>query len=188
VWGIGAAEAKQVFATLQPADKRGEVVHFDEGFVVINDSYNSSPTALDALSGLLANSTSYRRRILAAGEMLELGASSPQLHRESGRYAATTRGNDTRGIDWIIGVRGDAAEIVAGAIAAGLPKERTRFFASSDEAAKFLTDFVAKGDLLLLKGSRGVKMEKILEALRAHHAVKGASATKPVEPARMGRD
>ena len=188
VWGIGAAEAKQVFATLQPADKRGEVVHFDEGFVVINDSYNSSPTALDALSDLLANSTSYRRRILAAGEMLELGVSSPQLHRECGRHAATIRANDRRGIDWIIGVRGDAAEIVNGAIAAGLPKDRTRFFASSDEAAKFLTDFIAKDDLLLLKGSRGVKMEKILEAIRAHHAVKGAPATKPAEPARTGRD
>jgi UDP-N-acetylmuramoyl-tripeptide--D-alanyl-D-alanine ligase len=183
VWGIGAAEAKKVFATLQPADKRGEVVHFDEGFVVINDSYNSSPAALDALSDLLASSASYRRRILAAGEMLELGASAPELHRECGRHAAATKK-----IDWIIGVQGDAAEIINGAIAAGLPKERTRFFASSEEAAKFLTDFIAKGDLLLLKGSRGVKMEKILDALRAQHAVKSAPAAKPAEPARTGRD
>ncbi|MFZ0036045.1 MAG: hypothetical protein WAK91_01390, partial [Candidatus Acidiferrales bacterium] len=86
------------------------------------------------------------------------------------------------------GVRGDAAEIVNGAIAAGLPKDRTRFFATSDEAAKFFTGFVAKGDLLLLKGSRGVKMENILDELRARHAVKGAPATKSAEPARTGRD
>ncbi len=183
VWGVGAAEAKKVFAALQPADKRGEIVHFDEGFVVINDSYNSSPTALDALSDLLASSASYRRRILAAGEMLELGASSPQLHRECGRHAA-----ETRKIDWIIGVQGDAAEIVNGAIAAGQPEERTRFFASSEEAARFLKEFVAKGDLLLLKGSRGVKMEKILDVLRAHHALKDPPPAKPAEPARSGRD
>ena len=188
VWGIGAGEAKKVFATLQPADKRGEVVHFDEGFVVINDTYNSSPTALDALSDLLANSSIYHRRILAAGEMLELGVSSPELHRESGRHAAMTRGSGTSGIDWIIGVQGDAAEIVKGAVAVGLPKDRTRFFATSDEAANFLTEFIAEGDVLLLKGSRGVKMEKILEALRVHHAIKSASSIKPAEPARTGRD
>jgi UDP-N-acetylmuramoyl-tripeptide--D-alanyl-D-alanine ligase len=164
VWGIGAAEAQSVFPKLQPPDKRGEVVRFDEGFVVINDSYNSSPTALDALADLLANSGTYRRRILAAGEMLELGASSPGLHRACGQHAAASRR-----LDWIVGVRGDAAEIVNAAVAAGHPRERTRIFASSDEAAQFLVPFVERGDLLLLKGSRGVKMEKILEALRARY-------------------
>jgi UDP-N-acetylmuramoyl-tripeptide--D-alanyl-D-alanine ligase len=183
VWGIGAAEAKKVFPSLQPADKRGEVVRFADGFTVINDSYNSSPTALDALSDLLASSAGFRRRILAAGEMLELGSSARELHRGCGRHAAATRG-----IDWIIGVQGDAAEIVNAAIAAGLPKDRTRFFVSSTEAAKFLVDFITPGDLLLLKGSRGVKMETILEAIRARHGVADSLATKPAEPARTGRD
>ena len=73
VWGIGAAEAKRVFPALVPADKRGEVVRFEEGFTVINDSYNSSPTALNALTELLAATPGYRRRILAAGEMLRTG-------------------------------------------------------------------------------------------------------------------
>ena len=170
VWGVGAAEAKSVFPKLQPPDKRGEVVRFDEGFVVINDSYNSSPAALDALSDLLANSGTYRRRILAAGEMLELGTSSAELHRACGQHAA-----GLRGIDWIVGVRGDAAEIVNAAIAAGHPREKTRFFTSSDEAAQFFVSFVERGDLLLLKGSRGVKMEKVLEALRARHHETGAA-------------
>ena len=64
-----------MFPQLQPADKRGEVVKFAEGFKVINDSYNSIPTALNALAELLAATPGFSRRILAAGEMRELGES-----------------------------------------------------------------------------------------------------------------
>ena len=66
-------------------------------------------------------------------------------------------------------MRGNAAEFVSAAIEAGHPAERTQFFENSEEAAKFLESFVAPGDLLLLKGSRGVRMEKILEAIDAQH-------------------
>jgi UDP-N-acetylmuramoyl-tripeptide--D-alanyl-D-alanine ligase len=173
VWGIGAAEAATVFPALQPPDKRGEVVRFKQGFVVINDTYNSSPTALDAVVDLLAATTGHGRRILAAGEMLELGATSAELHRECGRRAA-----ETHAVDWFIGVQGETAELIEGAIAAGHPREQTKFFATSEEAGKFLTSFIKRGDLLLLKGSRGVKMEKILEALRTHYSNSGASGER----------
>ena len=169
VWGIGAEDAARVFPKLQPADKRGEVVRFKQGFVVINDTYNSSPTALDALADLLANSSSHKRRILAAGEMLELGGASAELHRESGRHAAAAQREGAPAIDWIIGVQGDAAALVEAAIEAGHPRPQTKFFANSDDAGKFLASFITRGDLLLLKGSRGVKMEKILEALRSRN-------------------
>ena len=70
VWGIGAEEASGSFSdNSTPADKRGEVVRVRSGFTVINDSYNSSPTALDALAQLLAATPGFQRRILAAGEM-----------------------------------------------------------------------------------------------------------------------
>jgi len=164
VWGIGAAEAKSVFPALVPADKRGEVVRFENGLTVINDSYNSSPTALNALAQLLAETPGYRRRILATGEMLELGGTAAELHRECGKFAGSLKG-----IDWIVGVRGDAAELVRAAVAAGHAPERAKFFENSDEAATFLAEFVSGGDLLLLKGSRGVKMEKILEAIETGH-------------------
>ncbi len=170
VWGIGAAEAATVFPKLQPPDKRGEVVRFKQEFVVINDTYNSSPTALDAVVDLLAATSGHKRRILAAGEMLELGSTSAELHRESGRHIAEAQADGARAIDWIIGVQGDSAELVDAAIEAGHPREQTKFFATSEEAGKFLTSFITRGDLLLLKGSRGVKMEKILEALRAHYS------------------
>ena len=164
VWGIAADDAKKVFPTLLPADKRGEVVRFAEGFTVINDTYNSSPTALQALAELLASTPGYRRKILAAGEMRELGASSPQLHRECGAAIA-----GLEKIDWVVGVTGDANELVRAALGAGHENNRARYFEDSAEAGKFFAGFIQPGDLLLLKGSRGVKMEKILEAIDATH-------------------
>jgi UDP-N-acetylmuramoyl-tripeptide--D-alanyl-D-alanine ligase len=164
VWGVGAEDAQRVFPQLQPADKRGEVVKFAEGFTVINDSYNSSPTALNALAELLAATPGFSRRILAAGEMRELGESAPELHRECGRFVA-----DLRKIDWLIGVQGPAEEFVKAAVAAGHPAERAKYFQNSAEAGEFLANFIQSKDLLLLKGSRGVKMEKILETIDARH-------------------
>ena len=175
VWGIGTEEARRVFPALAPPDKRGEVVRFEEGFSVINDSYNSSPAALHALVQLLAATPGYHRRILAMGEMLELGESSAELHRECGRAAA-----GLRKIDWIFGVQGRAADLIRAAVEAGHPQDRTQFFENSAEAAKFIERFVTRGDLLLLKGSRGTRMERILEAIDAQHR---RAAPKPAHEA-----
>jgi UDP-N-acetylmuramoyl-tripeptide--D-alanyl-D-alanine ligase len=159
VWGVGAAEAKDVFPNLQATGMRGRILRYEAGFSVINDCYNSNPVALTAMVDLLAHTLAQGRRILAAGEMLELGTSSPELHREAGRAAAAEK------LDWIIGVQGDAESFIHGAIDAGHPPERAQFFPSSAEAAEFIVTLVGHGDLLLVKGSRGVKMERIVEAL-----------------------
>jgi UDP-N-acetylmuramoyl-tripeptide--D-alanyl-D-alanine ligase len=173
VWGIGAAEAQGVLRDLRAPAMRGELLRFENGAALINDSYNSSPAALRAMIHVLAATPDYRRRILAAGEMRELGQTSPELHREAGDFAAKTGQ-----IDWVVGVEGDAAQIVEGAVAAGLPRAQTKFFASSEEASDFLSGFVAPGDLLLVKGSRGVKMERIVEALLARYAAGATTAEK----------
>jgi UDP-N-acetylmuramoyl-tripeptide--D-alanyl-D-alanine ligase len=165
VWNIGAAEAQSVFRTLRVPAMRGELLRFSNGAALINDSYNSSPAALDAMVAVLAATANFQRRILAAGEMRELGVASPVLHREAGIFAAKTRM-----VDWVIGVEGDAKEIVEGAVTAGVPREQTKFFASSEEAATFLEGFLTAGDVLLVKGSRGVQMERIVESLLARHA------------------
>jgi UDP-N-acetylmuramoyl-tripeptide--D-alanyl-D-alanine ligase len=176
VWGIGAEEAQRVFRVLRAPSMRGELLRFSNGAALINDSYNSSPAALQAMTELLAATPNFQRRILAAGEMRELGVSSKQLHREAGQFAARTGK-----MDWIIGVAGDASEIVEGAAAAGFSRAHTQFFASPEDAAKFLEDFVTPGDLLLVKGSRGVKMEKIVEALIIRHAAPGEIARQEVK-------
>jgi UDP-N-acetylmuramoyl-tripeptide--D-alanyl-D-alanine ligase len=165
VWGIDAEESQGVLHGLRAPSMRGELVQLSNGAALINDSYNSSPAALHAMTDVLAATPGFRRRILAAGEMRELGETSPQLHREAGQLAG-----ETGKIDWVVGVEGDGAKIVEGAVAAGMPKSQTKFFVSSEEAAKFLTDFVMDGDLLLVKGSRGVKMERVVESLLARYA------------------
>jgi hypothetical protein len=158
---------------------RGRLLRFEVGFAVINDSYNSNPVALQAMIELLAQTPGYSRRILAAGEMLELGPESAQLHRESGRQAAATKK-----IDWVFGVQGQASKIVGGAVEAGLPASHARFFPNSADAAAFLAEMLQPGDLLLVKGSRGVKMERIVEALREQFAPAGDLAPGPAGPAR----
>jgi UDP-N-acetylmuramoyl-tripeptide--D-alanyl-D-alanine ligase len=165
VWGIGAREAADVLPRMKPAAMRGEVLRFEEGFTVINDSYNSSPAAMASVMELLAATPGYRRRILAAGEMLELGSTSPELHREAGRNAAAKK------LDYILGVQGDAAELVRAAVSAGTAETHARFFLNSQDAGEYLAGIVQKGDLILVKGSRGVRMERAIEAIRAKHVL-----------------
>jgi UDP-N-acetylmuramoyl-tripeptide--D-alanyl-D-alanine ligase len=177
VWGIGAADAAEVFPHIAAGEMRGRLLRFAAGFAVINDSYNSNPVALQAMTDLLAPTPGYRRRILVAGEMLELGPESARLHREAGRAAASQK------LDWVLGVQGDAAEIANGAIEAGLPAPRARFFTTSTDAAAFVAEMAEQGDLVLVKGSRGVKMERVVEALRVRHAL-----ADDAEPAQAGQN
>jgi UDP-N-acetylmuramoyl-tripeptide--D-alanyl-D-alanine ligase len=170
VWGIGAREAAEVLPRMKPATMRGEVLKFEEGFTVINDSYNSSPAAMASVIDLLANTPGYRRKILAAGEMLELGLTSAELHREVGRYAAAKK------IDLVVGVQGEAKEIVQAAITGGMSHNISRFFPDSAAAGDFLARFVQKGDLILVKGSRGVRMERAIDAIRAKHPLVDSGA------------
>jgi UDP-N-acetylmuramoyl-tripeptide--D-alanyl-D-alanine ligase len=165
VWGVGAQEAREVFPKLEATGMRGRVLQYDAGFTVINDCYNSNPVALGAMIELLTSTPGAGRHILAAGEMLELGTTSAHLHREAGRLAA-----ETGSLDWIIGVQGDAQHLVQGAIKAGHPAAQAKFFATSAEAGEFLSSLMQRGDILLVKGSRGVKMERIVEALDARFA------------------
>ena len=178
-WGIGAAEAQRAFAAIAPGTMRGEILRFDAGYTVINDCYNSSPAALAAAVATLAHLPGAARRVLVAGEMLELGPSSAQLHREAGAQAAAF-GN----IDWIIGVQGDAAHILRGAAAAGHSPAHLRFFADAAEAAEFFPGFLGRGDLVLVKGSRGVRLERVVDSLVAHGPLAGGAGAAVAEKGR----
>src|SRR5579864_3985382 len=113
VWGVGAAEAREVFPKLEATGMRGRVLHYDAGFTVINDCYNSNPVALAAMIALLTSTPAAGRHLLAAGEMLELGPASADLHKEAGHAAVAAAG---RKLDWIIGVQGDAENFIRGAV------------------------------------------------------------------------
>jgi UDP-N-acetylmuramoyl-tripeptide--D-alanyl-D-alanine ligase len=154
--GIAPSEIAAALPSLQPADKRGQVVQVGS-ITVLYDCYNSSPKALMAAVDTLAAMPA-RRRIVVAGEMLELGATGEQLHRECGRYIAGDKAGSK--LDFLLGVRGLAKQMVEAASEAGLNAE---FVATPEEAGEWLARETREGDAVLLKASRGVKLEKALE-------------------------
>jgi UDP-N-acetylmuramoyl-tripeptide--D-alanyl-D-alanine ligase len=152
--GLSLADAAGALATLAPADKRGAVVQLGN-ITIINDCYNSNPTALNAMVDTLAIMPA-KRRIVVAGEMLELGPEGGDLHRQSGQHMAAN------GIDILIGVRGLAKAMVEAARQAGMQAE---FVATPEEAGEWLAREGHEGDVVLLKASRGVKLERALETV-----------------------
>jgi UDP-N-acetylmuramoyl-tripeptide--D-alanyl-D-alanine ligase len=154
--GLKPSEAVAALATLAAADKRGQV--FQVGNItVINDCYNSNPRALTAMVDALATMAA-KRRIVVAGEMLELGPAGEAMHRRAGRYVAEKK------IDVLLGVRGLAQAMVEDARQAGT---RAEFVATSENAGEWLAREARDGDVVLLKASRGVKLEKALETWKA---------------------
>jgi UDP-N-acetylmuramoyl-tripeptide--D-alanyl-D-alanine ligase len=100
------------------------------------------------------------RRIVVAGEMLELGATGPALHREAGEKAAEL------GVDLLVGVRGLGREIVEGARARGMSEQAAVFCETPEEAAEVIEREARAGDLILVKGSRGVKTEIVVQRMK----------------------
>jgi len=163
--GVAPDRMVERLAGLQQPAMRGQIVRFTEGFAVIDDSYNSSPRALMQMIEVLAGMPSFTRRILVAGEMLELGKDSNALHFECGVFAAE------RKLDMVVGIQGAARELVRGAVEAGMPESRVRFFPGPDAARDFVNGELRKQDLVLIKGSRAVRLEKIVQSLRSHFGV-----------------
>jgi UDP-N-acetylmuramoyl-tripeptide--D-alanyl-D-alanine ligase len=158
--GIPLQRCVEAVAALTPEDKRGALIEW-HGATLINDSYNSNPEALQSMIRTLA-SVPATRRILVAGEMLELGRRAALLHRECGAAAAAA------GIDIVVGVRGLAQEIVAGVEAASEPGQgstRALFVETPQQAGEWLRQNLREGDAVLLKASRGVRLEQALTAL-----------------------
>jgi UDP-N-acetylmuramoyl-tripeptide--D-alanyl-D-alanine ligase len=153
--GIPLAECAAAVEQLRPPDKRGEILHIG-GATVINDCYNSNPEALKSMIVTLAAMPA-KRRILVAGEMLELGAEAVRLHRACGTAAAELN------IDVVVGVRGNAEHIVAAAREAGA---EAFFVTTPQEAGRWLKAELKEGDAVLLKASRGVGLEKALVDLQ----------------------
>src|SRR5579863_4467156 len=150
--GMTPSEAISALATLVPAEKRGQVVKVGN-VTVINDCYNSNPKALEAMVEALAAMPA-KRRIVVAGAMLELGPAGEELHRQAGRHIACTK------IDLLLGVQGQAEQMVEAARQAGSP---ALYVATAEEAGAWLARETRDGDVVLLKASRGVKLEKALE-------------------------
>jgi UDP-N-acetylmuramoyl-tripeptide--D-alanyl-D-alanine ligase len=154
--GLKPSEAVAALATLAASDKRGQVLQVGN-ITVINDCYNSNPKALEAMVDALAG-MSAKRRIVVAGEMLELGPAGDEMHRRAGQHVAEKK------IDVLVGVRGLARAMVEGGRLAGI---RAEFVATPEEAGEWLARESRDGDVILFKASRGVKLEKAMETWKA---------------------
>jgi UDP-N-acetylmuramoyl-tripeptide--D-alanyl-D-alanine ligase len=164
---IRPQQIAEALRTAVPPQMRGETLDFAAGFTVVDDSYNSNPRSLESMVRTIAEAGgTRRRRIVIAGEMLELGPNAAELHREIGREIARS------GIELLWGVRGLAEQIIAGAREAGLAA--TRFFENADEAASAIVNEVRDGDLILVKGSRVVATDKIVKVIRERFPLMGA--------------
>jgi UDP-N-acetylmuramoyl-tripeptide--D-alanyl-D-alanine ligase len=166
VLGVAPEAMAEAASSLRPARHRGEVVRLGHDTTVLDDCYNSSPEALEAAVAALSLLRG-RRHVAVLGDMLELGPTAKSLHRERGRGLGGR-------VDVVVGVGPLASEIVEGAREAGMPQAALHHFTTAKQAATGLDELVAPGDAVLVKGSRGVGLEVVVEALVARFAERKA--------------
>ena len=163
-FGVPLDEIVATAATLQPAARRGAVRRL-RGITLVDDSYNSSPSALRRALEVIAHDTEASRKVAVLGEMLELGDHSVRLHEECGRAAAAA------GVSLLFAIGGEPARgLASAAVAAGLTPAGVLYFRTSDEASTVVASSVGAGDVVLVKGSRGIRTDIVADRLAAEFA------------------
>ncbi|MGH9386163.1 MAG: UDP-N-acetylmuramoyl-tripeptide--D-alanyl-D-alanine ligase [Vicinamibacterales bacterium] len=159
--GVSLSSIARRVESLKPSPRRGSVLRLANRITVLDDSYNSSPAALKSSLQALASITA-PRRVAVLGEMLELGDQTIRLHQECGRAVAEAK------VGLLITVGGDAARALGeAAVEAGMRPATVSHFAISDEAAAVAALYVNPGDVVLVKGSRGTRTDRVVDFLRA---------------------
>jgi UDP-N-acetylmuramoyl-tripeptide--D-alanyl-D-alanine ligase len=156
--GVDLDAALAGLATFTPPAMRLQVVLTANGARILNDAYNANPASMEAALAVLAAEPG-RRKLAVLGEMWELGAEAARYHREVGAAAARAR------VDGLLAVGRYGVEMAAGAVEAGLPSALAECCESAAEAATRLASRLGEGDVVLVKGSRGAKMEEIVARL-----------------------
>ena len=156
--GADLDPALEAISRVEPAPGRGRLTHLADGIVLVDDTYNSNPEALASVLGTLGASTPAGRRVLVMGDMLELGPQTTSFHARSGELAAAS------GVALLVGV-GPLARHAAEA--AGRAGVEVHAVPDAAAGARTVPDLVRAGDLVVVKGSRGVRLEQVVEALVA---------------------
>jgi UDP-N-acetylmuramoyl-tripeptide--D-alanyl-D-alanine ligase len=162
-FSLGPDEIRKGLAAGNITKLRMEKTLVKGGFWVINDSYNANPASMKAALDSLKESAQKNISIAVLGEMLELGPAAEEKHFEVGKYLAFL------GIDHLITLGALASHIARGAREAGIPPGNIIEASSNREVIEVLESFHLPGAYILIKGSRGMKMEKIAEELLAKH-------------------
>jgi UDP-N-acetylmuramoyl-tripeptide--D-alanyl-D-alanine ligase len=153
------ANVEKQIRELKPVTNRGTLLRLGHEILLIDDSYNSNPKALEtALRNL--STLPAERKIAVLGDMLELGEGSSSFHKDAGRQVVLM------GWDLLVTVGPLSLRIADGAKNSGMPRHRIFSFQDSEEAAEHITDLLQDGDLVLVKGSRAIRTEKIVETIK----------------------
>ena len=161
---VPLADIVERAAMLKPVPRRGEVIRTGN-ITIVDDSYNSNPGALSRALAMLGGESRYARRVVVVGEMLELGDASSELHRAAGEEAGRLHFSE------LVAVGGPNARAVAdGAITAGMQASHVHYVQTSSAAGDLAATLVKPGDLVLVKGSRGIRTEVVVDRLKAEFA------------------
>ena len=153
---VAADDVIQGITELKPFYQRGILIH-ENGFDIYDDTYNSNPKALEIVLKMGAESQGYQRKIAVLGDMLELGKDEIQFHQQAGEQVAANHFN-------VLITAGPLSKFMADS--AAQKGVQTYFTENSDDAATQAANMVKQGDLVIVKGSRGLKMEKVIEKIR----------------------
>jgi len=161
-YGVPLDAIAERVAALKPASRRGEVWRLPNGVTLVDDSYNSNPRALQRALDAIASEQRCTRRLAVLGEMLELGHESVALHEACGRAAARA------GLARLVTVGGAPALAMAhAAIASGMAPSAVSYLTTSDAAAAEISSVLKDGDVLLVKGSRGIRTDIVADHVKA---------------------
>ncbi len=161
--GMSVEEILEGLRSYLPPPGRARLLSGIHGSLIIDDSYNASPAAVEEVLGALALAPRPGRRIAVLGDMLELGRYSMSEHERIGQLAS-------KEADVVVSVGTRARAIGTAAVVAGLAPEQVHAFDNSNEAAEAIISMVTHGDIILVKGSQSIRMERIVEALLADPA------------------
>lgn len=157
ILGLGPGETKAGLEAFRPAGMRMEFIS-SGGITIINDAYNANPASMAAALSTLA-SFKCNRRMAVLGDMLELGAAAAESHYNVGRLAGA------QGLALLVLIGGHSGETARGALDAGMTGKDILQAADAGEAAIAVLARISEGDCLLVKGSRGMRMERIVDTL-----------------------
>jgi len=157
--GLPSEETALALADFAAIHRRSQVGALNSGVCLLNDCYNANPGSMAMALNTLVELKGAGRAAAALGDMLELGAGAGEAHRELGRQAARA------GLDLLVVYGNHRHDVAAGAEEAGFPMTRLKPVATKEEGARLLKNFLAPGDWLLVKGSRSMQMERVIELL-----------------------
>jgi len=164
LFGVEVKEAKKALENFQPFPMRMEVVPLQGGMTVINDAYNANPYSMEFALETLVEVKGKGRTIAVLGDMLELGNFTTEAHQRIGQKVSQLS------IDFLLAMGEEAPVVIESAVRYGFPKERALVVESHSEAVSLLKQIIQNGDWILVKGSRRMTMEKIVEDLKEGRA------------------